>query len=173
MRRGFIRPIVPLIWEAGTPELRAVLARAIKPWEHTPFMVGQCCPGVGVDCTHFVCAVLDTLYGRQPRKVRRWKPGTGAHSLKAGAEVLRSIVKMFPQSYRVNGAIQPGDTLAIQYGRGPTHVALVGPVINTLWACNMGLGGRVAQMPLQLFTGRIVRAYRMRDRATWECVTKP
>lgn len=168
--RGLIRPIVPLAWTGGPAQLRHVLALAVKPWEDTPFMAGQCCPGVGVDCTHFVCAVLDALYGRAPRKVRRWKPGTGIANLKAGAQVLRSIGKMFPESYRVNGVLEPGDTVAMRYGRGPNHVALVGWVQNTIWACPMGVGGRVSQMPLAMFTGRIVRAYRMRDRAKWwEC----
>ena len=165
--RGIIRPIVPLEWTAGPCELRRALELAVKPWEDTPFMVGQCCPGIGVDCTHFVCAVLDRLYGNEPRKIRRWKPGTGITSIKAGATVLRHIVKMFPQAYRVREVLEPGDTVALRYGRGTNHVALIGWKPNTIWHCPMGIGGRVSQMPLMMFTGRIVRAYRMRDRAVW------
>lgn len=162
-----IRPIVPLKWKPGPAALRRVLALVVKPWADTPFMAGQCCPGVGVDCTHFVCAVLDELYGRPPRPLRRWKPGTGLANIKAGAQVLRAIRQLFPAGQRVAGALEPGDTVALRYGRGPNHVALVGFKPNTIWHCPMGVGGRVAPMPLAMFTGRIVRAYRMTDRAAW------
>ncbi len=163
----FIHPMVPLEWQPGPCQLRRVLELNLRPWEDTPFMAGQCCPGVGVDCTHFVCAVLDKLYGRDPRGVRRWRPGTGLTNLAAGAKILRCILKMFPESQRIRGALEPGDAVALRYGRGPSHVALVGFAPNTIWHCPMGPGARVSQMPMAVFTGRIVRAFRMKDRETW------
>lgn len=143
----------------------------MRTWQHTPFMIGQCCPGVGVDCTHFVCAVLDRLYGRAPRRVRRWPSGTGIQSLVAGARVLHELLAMFPAATRVRGeALQPGDAVALKYGRGPNHVAIVGFARNTIWHCPMGPGAHVAPMPLGMFIGRVVRAYRMSDRENWwEC----
>ncbi len=169
-----IRPIIPLEWNPGPAALRARLATVLKPWADTPFMAGQCCPGIGVDCTHFVCAVLDELYGRRPRPVRRWKAGTGISSVKAGARVLRAIRAMFPLARRVVGSpLEPGDTVVLRYGRGPNHVALVGFASNTIWHCPMGVGARVGPMPMGLFLGRIVRAYRMADRPMWWGCAKP
>ena len=168
MPRGFIRPISPLTWEAGSPEVRAALERVIRPWENTPFMAGQCCKGVGVDCTHFVCAVIDELYGTTPpRPIRRWKPGIGFESLRRGAEVMREIVSLFPAARRIRAALEPGDTVVLQYGRGPGHLALVGPERNTLWHAPMGTSSKVSIAPLKLFAGRVVRAYRMNDRQNW------
>lgn len=163
-----IRPIKPLQWAPGSAAVRRALALVIKPWNNTPFMLGQCCAGVGVDCTHFVCAVLDELYGTvPPRQIRRWQPGIGMESIRRGAEIMREIVRMFPASKRVTSPIEPGDTVVLRYGRGPGHLALVGPERNTIWHVPMGIGATVCEAPLQMFTGRIVRAYRMTDREGW------
>ncbi len=163
-----IPPIVPLTWHPGPPALRKRLQPVLRNWEHTPFMAGQCCPGVGVDCTHFVCAVVDELYGRSPRAVRRYKPGTGSQSIAEGARAIRELRGMFPASRAVrNGTLQPADVVVLRYGRGPNHAAIVGFTPNTLWHCSMGMGGKVSQVSLALFASRIIRAYRMTDREVW------
>lgn len=163
-----IRPIVPLLWEPSSPALRRRLAEVLKPWLDTPFMLGQCCRGVGVDCTHFVCAVLDELYGRTPpRPIRRWQPGIGMQSVRGGAVVMREIVSLFPAARRARGALEPGDTVVLRYGRGPGHLAIVGPERNTIWHVPMGIGAKVCHAPLKMFLGRAVRAYRMTDRQNW------
>lgn len=45
-----------------TPEQRAKLQRAIELWAGTPYMAGQCRPGVGVDCVRYVDAILQHTY---------------------------------------------------------------------------------------------------------------
>ncbi len=163
-----IRSIEPLDWAPGTPAVRHAIDLVIKPWINTPFMAGQCCAGVGVDCTHFVCAVLDELYGTMPpRPIRRWKPGTGQQSVRHGAEVMREIVQMFPAARRVSSPLEPGDTVVLRYGRGPGHLAIIGPERNTIWHVPMGIGAKVCEAPLKMFLGRAVRAYRMTDRENW------
>lgn len=137
------------------PAALLAIERALRPWEGTPYLVGQQCPrtpegGGGVDCVRFVCGVLDELYGRKT-PIATLPQDAALHVPGRATVAMGKIWKLYAPNEEVkDGSIEPGDILVT--GRaGPGHAMIAGPRRWELWeATNVrvrrtGLGGIAAQ----------------------------
>ena len=51
--------LIPFRFQEGPWDSK--VERICSQWKGTPYKLNMCHPGVGVDCVHFVAAVLDLL----------------------------------------------------------------------------------------------------------------
>lgn len=151
-------------------EARLVTERVmtvLQEWDQTPYMAGQSCKGVAVDCVRFVSGVLDDLYGSRtdvPRDVQ----DIAMHDPKGATRTMRRIRRMFPAHHKVTDRIiEPGDAIVVGEAHGgPGHALFVGAEKNTLWqATKKG----VQRCGLGLADGwqEIFRIYRFEDKGSW------
>ena len=126
-------------WELFFAQIK--LLQVCEKWEGTPYMSGQCMPGVGVDCVRWICAVLDEMHG-----VRSEVPPTirdrAMHDREGALALVETVRGFYPGSKQLDPQdrqVEPGDVLLTGHPRGgPGHAILVGPLPNTLWQATAG-----------------------------------
>lgn len=138
-------------------------------WKGTPYRLNDCTPGVGVDCIHFVAAILDSLYGeRHSKNLKSLPPDACVHNklgvLKAG----RALFAAYPGMERVeDSTLEAGDLVATGPAqKEPTvgHLMIAGGP-GKLWqaisvgVCFTGYGIPDNQM--------LVAVYRATDKYKW------
>lgn len=113
-------------------------------WVNTPYMPGQRCKNVGVDCVQFICGVLDELNNRPcgSTEISRLSQDTGAndHDGMHGAIIAKQIMKLNPAKRLDVFCLQPGDLVVCKLGRygGGGHTMIVSGQKNVLYhACNV------------------------------------
>lgn len=120
-----------LRWTGPGPE---GLREAIEPWDQTPYLPDKQTAGVGVDCVRFVCAVMDSLTGREtdPRTLPQ---DAGLHRPDLARAAMRAIMTSYRPFTRVEGRrVQGGDVLVVgPIEGGPSHAMIVGWEPNTIW----------------------------------------
>jgi len=134
----------------GADEITARLETNFQRWEGTPYMAGQCMPGMGVDCVRFVCDVLDKMYDTHtevPREIQ----DRSLHDPAGAQEVMDLIRSYYPDHVDLpagDRCVEPGDIIITGNAQGgPGHAILVGTARNTLWQatsravrmCGLGL----------------------------------
>ncbi len=124
-----------MIWQPGDPQLAARLRVILESWRDTPWVAGQCCKGVGVDCVRFVAAVLDELCGTShARTLPRLPQDLGVHDAFGAAEAAVSMVRKYPhEDVRRDGIVRPADVIAVTLHIGLTHTLIVGPDPSVAW----------------------------------------
>lgn len=137
---------------------------AVTPWIDTPWMAGQSCPGVGVDCVQFVVAVLDALHGYEHKPAPRLPQDLGANNPEAARQAAREILSRYPHDRVTDAVVEPGDVIVCPVGDGPGHVLLVGWTPQTAWhsllgfcVCQVGIGGLTAYL----------HVWRSTEKAAW------
>jgi hypothetical protein len=144
---------------------QARLAEVLASWDGTPYMLGQRCKGVGVDCIRFVVAVIDELAGTTTRV--RVLPGDVAHHAPAVAfDALARVLELVPSAPVLEGPLEPGDVVVTgPLKGGPGHALIVGVDGLSGWhatqpqgVCRTGLG------VLDWMGHRIVSTHRLTDR---------
>jgi len=165
--------ILPLTWrEMSLPDparqrSTEALAQAIYKWTGTPYMAGQCLPGVGVDCVRLICAILNDLRGHEVIPISTVPPDAALHNRETAIAAMRSLLKAYNPTKVENRMIEPGDILVVSYsGGGPGHGMLVGPVKNTLYHSD-GRGVVKTGMALPCEFQRVHGIYRLPDRQDW------
>ena len=144
------------------------LGEILERWEGTPYRVGQSVAGVGVDCDHLVCAVLDELYEQELPPLPRLAPNTAIHSKTSALRAMHHILPRYPARRRVRDSVlEPGDVLITgPQGGGPGHAMLVGHRPNELWHCTRPMVCRTG-FGLVATHQRVFGIYRLGDRARW------
>lgn len=140
------------------PGFGLVIDLRARPWVGTPWMAGQCRRGVGVDCTHFVSAVLDELAGvESPTVLPPATQDSMLHAMASEAAVgafravsavhdLHTVTETDDDGATI---VEPGDILVMRVtpGSGPGHVAVVGGRKRTIFHAHRRYGVVEASMP--------------------------
>lgn len=153
---------VQYVWEETVHAERVALA--IEPWIDTPYMVGQQCMGVGVDCIRFVCGVGDVLRNTVT-EITTLPIDAAMHTRKGAIRAMRRIRDLFTPVSEVEGnVLHPGDAVVIgpEYG-GPGHILIVDGKKNSLaHAC---YGTRVVRVGMSFLydSWRVFRVYRIKE----------
>lgn len=142
-----------------------------ESWIGTPYMKGQRCKDIGVDCVQFTCAILDELNNRfiGSTKIDRLASDTGANDKEGifALRIARQIMKINPCEKIPVHCLQPGDILICRLGNngGPGHTMFVGGKKNLLYhACN----GERQVTKIGLGSVKYgLHAYRFKDRINW------
>lgn len=160
-----------LKWEPmPDAKAQARLGEVLDSWLSTPYMPGQSCKGVGVDCVRFALAVLDELAGTKT-DVRTIAPDAAVHAPGVAAAAFDRLVDRFNCAEIRTGVVQPGDILATgPVGGGPGHAVIVGVTRAVAWDAvhpkvrkiSLGLRALVGQ--------RVFAVYRM-DNRKWGGLT--
>lgn len=140
------------------------LGYVLESWRGTPYMPGQCCKGVGVDCVRFVVAVLDELAGVKT-DIKTIAPDAAVHSADVAQEAFERLIDRFDCSEITDGFVEPGDVLATgPLEGGPGHAVIVGSQRRMCWDA---VHPKVRQISLGLraIVGqRVFNVYRMNNR---------
>jgi len=138
MIRRHYTPNLPWV-ELQGPSLDALRA-VLQSWHGTPYMAGQACKGVGVDCVRFVCEVLRELEGWDEIPMVDIPADASLHNRAGAMAAFHKILSAFQPATKVS-TIQPGDVLVVGPANGgPGHAMIVGPQKNTIWhASSMGV----------------------------------
>lgn len=143
-------------------------------WDETPYMLGQCVKGAGVDCIRFVCAVLNNLYREERAQIPRLPADTAMHNREGAVASVRLVRRLYPNHEIVtNTVLHPGDVvLTAQPGCGPGHSILVGARRNQLWHAlgSSRYGGSVQRAGIGILDDAefaVYRIFRMTDKETW------
>lgn len=146
-----------------TPEYETRLAAILASWNGTPYMAGQQCRGVGVDCVRFVCAVLDELYRQEPVPIETLPSDAALHARESAIGAMKKIRDCYmPNDAIEDGTMEPGDILVTGPANGgPGHAMIVGTRPNQLWHA-AGDGVHVTALHASV---HVFRVYRMRDRS--------
>jgi hypothetical protein len=168
-----------LFWEPlhveGLSEIEhlAILKRLddeLRSWEDTPFLVGQMIKGMGVDCIHFVCAVLDSMYRKsRAHRLPRLRYDAALHRCNGTQEAVDVIRILYPDHQQIHDRhLQPGDvaTTGPENG-GVGHIVIAGPEQNTFWHAQ---GRSVRKSGLDVL-GKVYNlqgaAYRVTNKRDW------
>jgi hypothetical protein len=154
---------------------RALLEAELASWEGTPHRAGQRRKGDGVDCTHFVAAVLEWVYARAGFSFSLAEAGPlprSAQDLGVHTDCLEGIndahsgaagwfARRFPLRVVHGVAVGlehciPLDLVAINVAGGANHLAIVGDCRPSargvkrgdLWHASGGAGGVVSRASL-------------------------
>lgn len=139
------------------------------PWKGTPYSLSSCTKKVGVDCIHFVAAVLDDLYGEKHSKNLKSLPPDACVHNKAGVmRAGRALFQAYPAFSKVSdNTIEAGDLVVLGPAQEePTagHLLIAGSR-GKLWqaiavgVCFTGYGVDESQM--------LVSVYRAGDKEKW------
>lgn len=123
---------IGLTWAGPGPE---GLREAIEGWAGTPYLEDTQCPGVGVDCVRFVCAILDVLSG-QSTDISVMPQDIALHSPEGARASMRQIMSNYRPYLNLgaNAFVRGGDIVVVGHrDGGPGHAMIVGPDRNTLW----------------------------------------
>ena len=138
----------------------------LESWEDTPYMDGQQAKGVGVDCVHFVSAVLDELEGI---KIPLDKIPQDAcfHDKEKCSMAFRKFMRVYGAVNIGNYNVQPGDVIICGPSNGgPGQAVSVGPH-GFMWHCD---GYRVSKRGCEFFNlGEYVfkTVLRSKRRSNW------
>jgi len=156
-------------WQPETIGFSPRMAVLLHTWRDTKYMSGQQCPGVFADCLGFVFGMVDGLLRQLSPGRKVLPPDTSMHSRSKAIACMRTLFELYPGWEKVkDGTLQPGDVIVTGHTHGgPGHVMIVGPVRNTLWHCNEGVG--VASTGIGFADGAqsIFGVYRFNDRESW------
>lgn len=123
---------------ASEQECRAVedkMLKILKSWEGTKYMDGQQARGVGVDCVHFVSAVLDELEGIHTT-LDKLPQDACFHSKQKCVSAFRKFMKVYDAEDIGSENVQAGDVLICgPLTGGPGHAIIIGPD-NMMWHCD-------------------------------------
>lgn len=168
-----------LFWEPlsvpglSAPEHSKILGRLeaeLESWNGTPFIQGLEMKGLGVDCVHFICAVLDVMY-RQKRSVEIPRARYDAAMRPGGnQDVISTIRHMYPAHEIIKDRrLQPGD-IALTGPSGSLaagHVVIAGPRENTFWHAQ-GRGVKVSGLNvLNTVYDVEIAAFRATNKRAW------
>lgn len=132
--------VLPLIWRPLPERAQNRLRDVLCSWEGTPYGIGQCAKGAGVDCVRFIVATLWEMDGK-------WAPGAvdtlrtlpsdaSLHARGSAVAGMKAIARALEPIGPVGKGlvVQPGDILVVgpETG-GPGHGIIVGPDASTLW----------------------------------------
>jgi hypothetical protein len=143
----------------------------LKSWHGTPFSSAVVKKGVGVDCFHLTCHVLDEMQGRDSSDIERVPVQAPLHSKKRVGEAARFFLSRYKVRciFKPNGmpkVLRPGDVLALKYGAGPGHLMIAGDNPARLWhsypktgVCWTGIGWAMHR--------EISRVYRIEGADEW------
>lgn len=140
-----ILDIHPLHIEGATFEqnvsVLAKMFRILREWEGTPYMDGQQAKGRGVDCVHFVSAVLDELEGIKTH-LDKLPSDACFHSKEMCVSAFRKFMTVYGAVDIGNNHVEPGDVVICgPRTGGPGHAIIIGPS-NMMWHCD---GSRVVR----------------------------
>lgn len=165
---SFVTP--PVVWEPLPAPLAAIGDRmrlVLAAWDGTPYMQGQQCPGVGVDCVRFVTGFLAAMDRREGNLGDLKIPQDASmHNKKKALGAMRFFLSEWPDHENIldSGRVQPGDILVLgPPNGGPGHAIVVGPDKNTLWhTCAVGVAQQcwLFKKPMT----KLFRAYRHTNR---------
>lgn len=147
----------------GDAKAMARLGQVLESWEGTPYMSGQRCRGVGVDCVRFVVAVLDELTGRHT-DIRTIPPDTCLHAPAKAREAAERLSLAF-EADRVTDALEAGDVIVTgPVGGGPGHVMIVGHRKSEVWHASYPMVHKVGLRGVYLCGHQVFDVFRLRDR---------
>lgn len=136
----------------------------LEGWRGTPYMRGQSCRGVGVDCVRLVAAALAELEGVPVPELPRLPQDVGWHDQAIADKGARALVRAFwPAEQIVSRHVEPGDIVEVSPADGGgSHVFIVGGKVG-LWHAHYP---RVMRTGMSVGPGfKIHRVWRLRGRA--------
>lgn len=156
--------------ELEHPAALAALERVVRSWDGTPYREGsKAVKGMSADCVRFVGAVLDELRGKPPTPILTLRNDAAKHSFYQAVKILEGLLVAFaPVETVKDGTLEPGDVVALSYGGGPTHSAIVGWRRNTLWESTQPTVRMVGVSALERADTTVYHVYRPTDKATWK-----
>jgi cell wall-associated NlpC family hydrolase len=159
---------VPRIWRPSGLPFEARLEALLARWQDTPYLRGQQCEGVGVDCVRFVCAVWDDLIGRPRQPIERLPSDMAMNAPETARAAMRRMTELYGPFEEIEGPYaEPGDFFVTGGVRaGPGHAIIVGARRNTIWQAGTG---RVAQGGWSLIEGdqELLHHKRFLNRHLW------
>jgi len=155
-------------WQHLDPKIETALQNTISPWIGCPYMPGQQCKGIGVDCIRFVTGVLDELYGIS-RDIKCLPMDVCMHRPAQAVESMLQIMKLYPHtSLKDLSTVEPGDIVITGTADGPGHAMIAGQLDNQLWHTN----GRKVVMAAPRFSSRslsrLFRIVRPANKEGWK-----
>lgn len=158
-------------WNEINPAISDHVDQICRSWEGTPYMRGQMCKGVGVDCVRFVCAVLSELYGWPLERPDCLPPDASMHDPRGMRKSVRTIMRKYDlEGCRVlDGSLEPGDALMTgPRGGGPGHAMFAGALYGEIWHVERR-GRRVCRTGLALFEEEqaVFEVYRPKNKDQW------
>lgn len=159
-------------WEP-VPFIQDKIQKVLDSWEGTPYSIGQCQKGIGVDCVRFVCSVYDELYGFTRSEYKRLPQDVALHNKEGAINSMKEIIGLYDKAESIDPdtttrtTLQPGDALIVgPKNGGPGHCLIVGGkknrVYHSLDPCVKWTGMKFFSKDQKLF-----RIYRMSDRDRW------
>ena len=156
---------IRLPWEDLPEPALGALEKVLRSWEGTPYVAGQACKGVGVDCVRFILEVLRELEGWPSIPLVEIPQDASMHNREGSMAAFKKIIQALEPIQRVS-SVQPGDILVIGPAQGgPGHGLIVGPRKNTLYhAAPSG----VSMTGLGMIPGyKIFGVYRKGSKSLW------
>ena len=158
----------PFVEDSLNKEQCLLVGRAIddicRGWVGTPYMPGQQCLGVAVDCVRFVSAVLDEILGERV-ETHRLPQDMSFHNPAGAKSAMKQFLSRAPH-FKVEPPLQPGDVIVMgPTGGGPGHAAIVG--LDAIWHCGptgvVNAGKGICSFGVYNYK----TAYRASDRSSW------
>lgn len=150
------------------PWMQIVEDRCLS-WKGTPYKLNACEKGRGVDCIHFVAAVLDELYGVEHSKnLKSLPPDACVHNKKGILEAGRALLNAYPHIRVDDNSLEAGDLVLF----GPpstltTSHLLIASTQGRLWqATKTALGVLVSGYGTNEDQA-LVAVYRATDKEKW------
>lgn len=127
-----VEMILPLVeWSPvsgpGGEVIQSRLHVELESWVGTPYLIGQQCKGVGVDCVRFVGAILDFM-GRTKTALEMLPADACFHDSKRATASMHAFRTLFrPMDIVDDWRVQPGDVVIVgPVNGGPGHGIIVG-----------------------------------------------
>jgi len=161
--------IIPFVWQPlPQKEVGERLQGILNSWTGTPYMLGQKTKGRGVDCVHFLTAVLDEMYGFARPPIDKLNGDRCLHSPESTRAAMRKLLGIYSPNRRITGlSIEPGDIIVTgPKGGGPGHAMIVSNIPNVLWhasahgVCSAGSAYDPSKQTL-------FKTYRLLDKHRW------
>ena len=138
-------------------------------WERTPYKLNACKKKAGVDCIHFVAAVLDELYGVEHSKnLKSLPPDACVHNKEGVLAAGRALFEAYPHQRVEDKSIEAGDLVLL----GPpstktTSHLLIASTHGRLWqSTKTPLGVLVSGYGINE-DQMLVAVYRATDKEKW------
>ena len=131
--------IKDLQWTRDKFEWEQKFQFVLNSWRDTPYILGQSCKKVGVDCIHFFHSVLDEMTGYE-RQFLRLPPDACFHKRDTSIAALKTILEAYkPYTKIEDGIVQPGDVFVTGTSQGgPGHGMIAGVKRNEIWHATNG-----------------------------------
>lgn len=160
----------PFLSEEQAKATETRILRVLRSWEGTPYMRGQQCKGVAVDCVRYLAGVADELYGTKREPTERLPHDWALHDPSQAFSALRKILRLYSPLEKIEGAVEAGDALVVGPLRGgPGHVIYCGPVPGSLWHAGRNRVERTSLSVLRSssYSMRLFAVYRALDKDRW------